>query len=175
MIGRSSQAPGRLAVALAAVLLLWTCRSNGTSEPEDPRTPDMNAQPEPLPMDSVDRGAIGAIVERGVRVARTREELEAMWDEQTALVSPRPALPDVDFERSMVVAAFSGQRTSGGYSIAIEEIVAVPASDASPARIVVRVAETAPSPDDAVTMAMTAPYDIVVVPRADGGAELEVL
>lgn len=75
----------------------------------------------------------------------------------------------------MVVAVFSGQRTSGGHSISIEKIVAAPADDERSARLVVRVREIAPAPDSAVTMAMTAPYDVVAVPRAEGDAELEVL
>ncbi len=153
-----------LTVLAAAVLATWGCQSGGGSDdPLDDRS---------LATTDIARGDTSGVMERGVRVIRTQAELDALWEEHGRLEYPTASAPPVDFESSMVVAAFMGMCTSGGCWIVIDEVEAVAEDGDEPARIVVRVTETTPAPGDIATMALTAPYDFVIVGQAGGEATL---
>lgn len=113
------------------------------------------------------------VTERSVRVARTDEELEALWADVYAFQRPAPPVPEVDLASSMVVAVFMGARPSGGYAIEIVDVSARAATADENAEVLVRVRETLPADGDPVTMATTSPFHVVVVERADGAARLE--
>lgn len=148
------------AVLAAVVLATCGCQSGGASDdPMDDRS---------LATTEFARGTTSGVMERGVRVLRTQAELDAFWGEHGRLEYPRPSAPPIDFETSMVVAAFMGQCMSGGCWIVIDDVVAVAEDGDEPARIVVRVTETTPAPGDIATMALTSPYDIVLVDQAGG-------
>lgn len=97
-------------------------------------------------------------------VARDAAAWQAVWADMMGNVVPVPEAPKVDFARHQVVAAFMGQRNTGGYSIKITRVEAGE-------RIVVHVKESSPPPDAMVTMALTAPYHTVVIPRSDKPVE----
>ena len=65
--------------------------------------------------------------------------------------------PAVDFSKNNVVALFMGQKRTGGYSINVRKVT-VEDDTAT-----VEVLET--SPEGMATMALTAPYCIVVIPK----------
>lgn len=152
------------ALAVLTALVVCGCRSGGASD--DP------LHDRSLATTEIARGHTSGVMERGVRVIRTQAELDALWKEHGRLEYPTASAPPVDFESSMVVAAFMGTRTSGGCWIVIDEVEAVAEDGDEPARIVVRVTETTPAPGDIATMAMTAPYDIVIVGQAGGDPTL---
>lgn len=156
------QRPFTIALALLLALVGVSCCADG--DPEEPvLEPEMEA---PSPTLELARGTSSAIQETRVAVARTPEAWAELWAEHGANRVPHPPAPEVDFERHMVVAVFLGTRTSGGYGVEIAEC------RAHEDRIVVRARETRPAPDAMVTMALTAPYAMVAVPRAEGQAEL---
>jgi hypothetical protein len=70
-------------------------------------------------------------------------------------VGDRPA---VDFSRNLVVAVAAGQRPSGGYEIAVQEVTP------RDGELVVEVVETTPGPNCITTSSLTQPVDVVVVP-----------
>jgi hypothetical protein len=66
--------------------------------------------------------------------------------------------PTVDFTRDIVVAVSAGQRSTGGYEIAV---VRVGQADGE---LSVEVVETTPGPNCISTTSLTQPVDVVVVP-----------
>lgn len=68
-------------------------------------------------------------------------------------------LPEVDFKKQSVVAVFMGQQRTGGYSISITDV------NVSGNTAEITVAKT--SPTGMVTMALTSPYCIAVIPKVE--------
>ena len=68
-------------------------------------------------------------------------------------------IPEVDFSKSNVVALYMGQRNTGGYSITIETM------RADGETTYLKKKETTPEPGSMVSMALTAPYVIVAIPK----------
>ena len=70
-------------------------------------------------------------------------------------------LPDIDFTKYMVIAAFQGLQNTGGYSIEINEIVE------SDEKITIYITKTSPHPDAFVIMVLTDPVHIVKLESID--------
>ena len=95
---------------------------------------------------------------------------QAAWRAAWARVHQEPgapALPSVDFTREMVVVLALGERSSGGHQVRFDAI-AVSGNDA-----VVRYTVTEPDPSCMTTQAITAPVDVVRVPRVSGTVRFE--
>ena len=69
--------------------------------------------------------------------------------------------PDVDFTRNVVVAVAAGQRSTGGFEIAVDRITQ------TDGELSVEVVERTPGPNCITTASLTQPVDVVVVPLAD--------
>ena len=69
------------------------------------------------------------------------------------------ALPSIDFTQSQLVAAFAGERPTGGYAVAVRQIVE------TDREVVVYVAVEAPNRGQMVITAITYPFQIVSMPR----------
>ena len=91
-------------------------------------------------------------------VIKTPAEFEALWRTHAP---GRPA-PSVDFNKNMVLAVFLGSRPSGGFAVQITSAERV--GDA----LVVTWSERRPGPDSMAAQVMTAPAQMVAVPRFDG-------
>ncbi|HEU4884286.1 MAG TPA: protease complex subunit PrcB family protein, partial [Longimicrobium sp.] len=84
-----------------------------------------------------------------------------VWTRLTSRAgSPHPP-PEVDWTREMVLVATMGQRRSGGYSIRVESV------RRDGGELVAAVVETSPGARCGVIAAITAPADVVIVPRSD--------
>jgi len=70
------------------------------------------------------------------------------------------ARPAVDFTRDIVIAVAAGQQSTGGHTIAVQQVTRV--GDG----LAVQVLETTPAPGCSVSQALTQPVDIVVVDGA---------
>jgi hypothetical protein len=79
------------------------------------------------------------------------------WSE-LAVGADRPA---VDFTRDVVVAVAGGQRSTGGYSIAVDRALR------SGSAVTVEVVQTTPAAGCVMTQALTQPADVVVLAAAD--------
>ena len=97
-------------------------------------------------------------------VVRDTEDWKRLWRAVHGRRSPMPDAPEVDFREHMVIGVFMGTRPSGGYSISMTGIV-------QNEKITVTVREQSPDPDDMVTMALTSPYHVAVVPRSEKPVE----
>jgi len=69
--------------------------------------------------------------------------------------------PNVDFTRDVVVAVAAGQRSTGGFEIAVDRITQ------TDGELSVEVVERTPGPNCMTTTSLTQPVDVVVVPVAD--------
>jgi hypothetical protein len=68
--------------------------------------------------------------------------------------------PDVDFTQNVVVVVAAGQRSTGGYGIAVNEVTQ------ADGQLIIGVVETTPGPNCITTAAATQPADVVVIPVA---------
>jgi len=62
----------------------------------------------------------GGISQRARFVIRDRNEFNNFWQQLFRSTSEKPALPEIDFSREMIVVAAMGQQPSSGYEIIIE-------------------------------------------------------
>ena len=110
------------------------------------------------------RGQVSAQDERKRVVVRDSDSWQPLWHAMRGKTVPMPDLPAIDFQKHMVIGAFMGTRPTGGFSVHITRVVQ---ND----KVVVTVREQGPAPGDMVTMALTSPYHVVVVPRSDKPVE----
>jgi PrcB C-terminal len=101
---------------------------------------------------TLDAGSYSAFDETFVAVVRDAETYAAL----RKLNEKLPQLEAAFFESQLVVAAFLGQRRTGGYGVEI----------AREGEGALRVSELRPPKDAMLTMALTAPYRIVSLPHA---------
>jgi hypothetical protein len=91
--------------------------------------------------------------------------VEALINDSARLAARWPhsePAPDVDFDSEMVVIVALGSRPTGGYYV---KVTSVEASDGS---ILVRYEEGTPGPGCMVPQVITAPYQVVAVPKKEG-------
>lgn len=87
-------------------------------------------------------------------IIKSQDELDKLYKELGW-----SAVPKIDFMQNSVVALFMGEKNTGGYSIGVRKVAVVDNT------VVVKVLKT--SPEGMATMAITAPYCVVAVPKAD--------
>ncbi len=102
------------------------------------------------------RGSRGGKETFSAVVARTPEAWRDLWQ---GIRRPPPV--EYDASRDLAAALFLGQRRSGGYGITIESV------ERRGAFMVVRFQEIRPAPDAMVTMALTSPYLVRLIPKTE--------
>jgi hypothetical protein len=120
-----------------------------------------------LALRPVANGNHSGIEQRGQRVIRTAEEWKKLWADHSARSSDKTP-PDVDFSKDMVLAAFMGRCTTGGYSVAIPDARVVGK------KLVVSVVETAPGRGRIRNQLITSPFVMVAVKTSSMPVEWKV-
>jgi hypothetical protein len=108
---------------------------------------------------SLERGVQSGITTSGARTARDESEWRSLWADHARISVPPPALPAVDFDVHTAVLVSLGTRATGGYSLTVE------GARVEGEQLVLDARETAPPEGSILTQALTAPYEIVLVPR----------
>lgn len=117
--------------------------------------PGVNNDSEPLPVTELESGFYNNSVTKGrYVVANNKDDLQQI---ETLLGHELT----VDLHRNTVIAAFLGQRPTGGYNIEIGQAVE------TAKRVDMGSTLTEPGPTCRVTMALTSPYQIVAIPKTD--------
>ncbi len=98
-----------------------------------------------------------------IQLIKSEGEWERIWQMAQGKVEPLPQLPTVDFDKSYVIAAFMGERSSSGYHIEIDKIE----KNGKKLQVHVKKYET-----PGMLTVMTQPYTLVRVPK--GNYKLEV-
>jgi hypothetical protein len=125
---------------LALVLTFWFgCATPGTGTLLD------------IPFETLDRGTTSAIRERTYVVARSADEVAALWR------AHRGVAPPAGVAGRTVIAVFAGERRTGGYQIDVDRV------EARGDRVRVHLRETVPPPGTLVTQSLTYPYHIVAI------------
>lgn len=106
-------------------------------------------------------GSYSGIKEKKELVIQDETEWENLWRALNSIREPLPETPVVDFTTQSVIAVFQGEQRTGGYGIEITQIKQ--RNDT----LYVNIHEKTPSEGGMVTMALTQPYHIVVVPKID--------
>ena len=115
-------------------------------------------------IDEIHNTVISGIRDSRRTVIRTANEWEEFWNEFTAAIVPTPDLPAIDFEARMVIVAAMGERTTGGYTIAIDDV-----SEGEDG-VTTRVIETSPGASCLLAQVITAPVTAVSVTGQEGSA-----
>lgn len=113
-----------------------------------------------LPVRRVEKGSQSGIVEPRQVVIKDEVEWQRLWGEHQPPGQPARSLPGVDFTKEMVIFVAIGQRFSGGFTIEIEKV------ETSRGRLTIFVREAVPPSGAMVTQALTAPFEIVAIPRS---------
>jgi hypothetical protein len=92
-------------------------------------------------------------------VIRDANAWAAFWSELG--IGDRPA---IDFTRNVVVAVAAGQRPTGGYEIAVDQV------RQANGELTVEVVETTPGPNCMTTASLTQPVDVIVIPAVSARA-----
>lgn len=119
------------------------------SQPDKPAPAKEREQPKPGELKVLAEGSQSAITNSFVAVVRDAETYEAL----VKLDGNLPKLDGEFFQSNAVIAAFLGERNTGGYSVEINR-------DGAGG---IRVSEKKPGKDMMVTQMITAPFKIVAV------------
>ena len=145
----------RFAVALGAAIAC--CADLAIAQHDSAR--------EVVPVTRLGRGATAYTTYSGLNdsvraVIRDSAEWSAVWKGITRPFYPAPTVPQVDFDRDMVVVAALGARSTGGYDIVIEGA----RQDSSTIEIALRT--SSPAPGCPVSAATTQPVDLATIPAS---------
>ena len=94
-------------------------------------------------------------------VIRDRDAWREVWTEINMLKLPSPRLPEIDFSQEMVVVAGLGTRGSAGYGIIVDHAYE------QDNQLEIAVVSRSPGSDCVRAAVMTAPVDIVRLPKME--------
>jgi hypothetical protein len=112
-------------------------------------------KPSSVETKSLAEGAYSKIREPFVFVAREPET----YAQLQSLVEDLPAVSKIDFNKSAIVAGFAGTKNSGGYSVSIKSVTGKVSVDV-----------INPPKDALVTMALTSPFNVALVPLGENNS-----
>jgi len=111
----------------------------------------------------IDKGQYGSIVEGTQRVLRDEEAYASFWEKLHADRSSTPERPEVDFGNRVVIAVVMGKRSTGGYSVGVDEVLRSEDDN----QIQVQFTEKVPGEGCPVTQVLTSPYVLATVAAQD--------
>lgn len=104
----------------------------------------------------LEQGTHSGIAAQRFATVRDQPALRALWREHGKGAAPPP---EVDFDKERVVAAFAGQKSTGGYQLNFVGL------GQGKKRVEVGLSLTQPAPDCLVAQTPTQPYVILKIPR----------
>jgi hypothetical protein len=146
-----------VAVLLAMFVLLAGCNGESSS----PTGPDG-----PVPTVQVYKSKTSAISGRRAEIISRQSRWVEVWDEITASVSPKPALPTVDFENAILIFAAGGELADSCGDIRIESVGRVNGA------LAVSIVEER-RPNCTCPAIVIRPVHVLSAPRAATGAAFE--
>jgi hypothetical protein len=114
-------------MAKAACLALWALSQMACSTPPGPPLPSARLQTPPKPQNIAivfeSRGSFEGFEKPSELVIATDSAWRSLWDLFTQFRTPRPPLPQIDFQKDVLIAAGLGQRSSACCTIAIDTVL----------------------------------------------------
>jgi hypothetical protein len=151
---------------ILAMFMLTFC----TDKPENQTMEPYFDEPDYLTIETISQEYMGyplMIEEPMLKVIRTREELDKLWQLPSSRIEKSDA-PDIDFDTQMLIVAAMGEQPSSGYSI---EITGAEKKDDV---WVVSVKETSPGPSCIGLMVLTTPHHLAVIPKSSSEITFQV-
>jgi hypothetical protein len=111
------------------------------------------------------KGTYSGLKNRGTYVIESDADWKAFWEEMSSITEPAPRVPAIDFDKNFAVAVAMGEQTSGGYATMIEAIEL----EGKVVRVIVH--ESKPGDEGmggGLTLALTQPYHVLILPRLIG-------
>ena len=118
-----------------------------------------------FPIRNVAKGAFSGIADAKQEVIKDQAGWEKLWSQHSVNKRGENKIPEIDFTKEMVIFVAMGRQRTGGYSI---EVVNVEVVDQ---KLKISFKRKSPPPGAMATMALTAPFHIVAVPKSDLKAE----
>ena len=123
---------------------------------------------EPVTLAPLESGGQSGVVDRSFRVVADENAFRELHASVHALRLPPRRPPDVDFEAHVVLVAFLGRRSTGGYGMGFGE------ARVEGGLVRATVIERSPPEGAILTQAITTPYAMATLPR-DGIEAVELL
>lgn len=101
----------------------------------------------------LDSGTSSGIAVKKTAVVRDQNSWNELWKQHRTGPPPK-----VDFRKEMVLGAWAGTMSTGGYTLAIDKV------ERTGKRLTVHLKSQAPAADAMTIQMLTQPYDIVAVP-----------
>lgn len=89
----------------------------------------------------------------------SKDEFDKFWGQVYKNVSPVPAVPEIDFEKYIVIGACAGSKSTGGYGVEITGVVE------NEKNVVITINETSPPEGSFVTQVITSPGHIIKIKK----------
>ena len=119
-----------------------------------------------VPFKAIHEGDGSYEIPGGIYAVRDQPELEEFWARLEGRQHPTPAPPVVNWGDTLAVFVLLGTRATPGYRLRIERVIAEGAG------VRVFAVEMPKRPEWVTTQNLTAPYQMITVPRFNGTAEL---
>jgi hypothetical protein len=103
----------------------------------------------------LEQGTHSGIQTKRFETIKDNSAFRSLWLAHTTGTSPAPPMPELDFSKEMVIAAFVGMKNTGGYILNISGI------ESKNERLEVNLLLRQPSPDCIVPETLTQPYVMV--------------
>jgi hypothetical protein len=94
------------------------------------------------------------------------EDWTNIWHLAQGQIEPMPPVAEIDFQHDMILAAFMGQKNSGGYRIEIAEITLID-------KILTVKINNYSADGGMMLTVLTSPYQIVSIPKGDYRLKVE--
>jgi outer membrane protein assembly factor BamB len=117
-------------------------------------------EPTPVEFTTVDKGDQSAVNQSSSKVIKDQETWEATWASLVANLIEHRVPPEIDWGRYILLAHFMGQRPTSGYAVEFTEVLEGDEISAT-------VKEVSPAPECILAQVITAPYDIIQIPKTD--------
>lgn len=112
-----------------------------------------------LSFETINKGIYSGHNQKNNYVIVTNKDFEDLWNKVYYKTISKPPLPQIDFNKYMIIAVFEGVKNTGGYDIQIFKI------NQNGGYLDILVKETSPGPSCFAVQAFTSPFHIVKVEK----------
>lgn len=153
------------ALSLAACANSAANRQVATDKASTDNTPTMKPDNSTTTWEVLEQGDQCAVTSASQAIIKSAAELDKVWATTFEGYIPAPAKPKVDFGQAYVIAAFYGEKNSGGHAVDIASVSAQ----------TITIKHTKPGEGCMSASVITYPYIFAAVPHSVGSAEFKVV
>lgn len=107
------------------------------------------------------KGEVGGEIKNKNYLITKEKDFENIWNFINKNITPKPAMPKIDFNKEAVIAAFQGEKPTGGYGVEIVKII----EDSGAVNVLIK--EKSPGVFCAVPEVITSPYHLVKIEKTE--------